>query len=125
MKVTNVIICDDVRREHTGKHIIIGVYPDNILVPEFPATVMLCIWAQFLPDEIGEKSIEIRITQNKKELARGGGKIVIRDVDQSITGAISGLVMTIDDKGPLEFQYREGATRWRAMKRLGVGKLKS
>ena len=33
------LVCDDVRREISGKEILIGVYGDGLVVPSFPATI--------------------------------------------------------------------------------------
>ena len=124
MKLANVIICDGVRKEEGGKHLIIGVYPDDILVADFPATVALCAWVQFLPDQVGEIPIEIRVVQNKRELIRGTAKLVIINIDKSVTAVLSPLLMEIRDEGPLKFQCKEKKKRWRTMKILGVGKSK-
>ncbi len=46
MKFANAIICDEVRTENTGKQIMIGVYPENIMVSEFPVSLLLGMWSQ-------------------------------------------------------------------------------
>ena len=122
MKFANVIICDDVRKENSGKHLIIGVYPDDILVPGFPATIAVCAWFQFFADRVGEMPIELRVLQNKKELSRGSAKLIVNDSKKIVTATIIGIIITFGDDGPLEFQCRETKKRWRTMKKLGVGK---
>jgi hypothetical protein len=37
IKIRSVIICDDVRREMSGKEILIGVYNDGMIFPAIPA----------------------------------------------------------------------------------------
>jgi hypothetical protein len=37
------LVCDDVRREDNGKLIIIGVYGENITVPQTPTNLILCL----------------------------------------------------------------------------------
>lgn len=39
VSVEHLVICDDVRMEFTGKLIIVGMYLDSILVPEFPFSI--------------------------------------------------------------------------------------
>jgi hypothetical protein len=35
-KITSLIICDDIRREASGKEILIGVYSKDIIVKDIP-----------------------------------------------------------------------------------------
>jgi hypothetical protein len=35
----SLVVCDDIRQEVTGKEILIGVYTDTIIVPQFPAAL--------------------------------------------------------------------------------------
>jgi hypothetical protein len=44
LKLVCGIVCDDIRREDNGKEIIIGVYSGSIVVPQFPATLLLSLW---------------------------------------------------------------------------------
>ena len=40
-KINSVIICDDIRTEVSGKLILIGIYSDYIVVPNFPLALRL------------------------------------------------------------------------------------
>ncbi|MBF0560727.1 MAG: hypothetical protein HQL37_01675 [Alphaproteobacteria bacterium] len=42
--LVQTLLCDDVRREITGKDIIIGTYGDLILLETFPANLQFCLW---------------------------------------------------------------------------------
>lgn len=57
----NAIVCDDVRREITGKDILIGVYPDGINVLQIPGVVILTFWIELIPKSVGELEIELRV----------------------------------------------------------------
>ena len=35
-----ILVCDDVRREDTGKQLIIGLYTPNVVVTQLPATLV-------------------------------------------------------------------------------------
>ncbi len=52
LTVKQFIVCDDVRREATGKEILIGVYGSGISVPSFPVQIALSFWMQFYSDEV-------------------------------------------------------------------------
>jgi hypothetical protein len=43
LEISFAIVCDDVRREDNGKLILIGVYGENIVLPQIPAPMVLCV----------------------------------------------------------------------------------
>jgi hypothetical protein len=51
LTVKQFIVCDDVRREASGKEILIGVYGSGITVATFPAQLGLAFWMQFYTPE--------------------------------------------------------------------------
>ncbi len=59
--VGNVIVCDDVRREMTGKDILIGVYPDGINAAQIPGVITLAFWAELIPTATGTLDVELQI----------------------------------------------------------------
>lgn len=59
--IANALICDDVRVEQTGKHILIGVYSGDIGVPSFPANVAFNFWLQTRQDLPGKLELEFTI----------------------------------------------------------------
>lgn len=61
-KPLNVIFCDDVRREVTGKDILIGVYSADIVLPTVPVLFGVSLWIQFLTGGDGVVSAKLRIT---------------------------------------------------------------
>jgi hypothetical protein len=70
----NVILCDDIRDEIGNKKSLMGVLGGDILVAEFPATIQLAFFMQYLPSpEDGERlSIEFRLMQDDTEIVKGG-----------------------------------------------------
>ena len=53
-KVVAAVLCDDIRQEQNSKHILIGVYNGGVIVPNFPAQLVVCWWLQVFPNEIGK-----------------------------------------------------------------------
>ncbi len=39
-----VLFCDDIRIEQSGKHILIGVYPSDLVVPQIPFVLPVALW---------------------------------------------------------------------------------
>lgn len=56
------VVCEQVRVEDNGKHLLIGVYPSNILVQSFPSQIVVALWVPFKADNPGETDVEIRGT---------------------------------------------------------------
>lgn len=58
----SVVFCDDVRREITGKDILIGVYSGDIRLPTVPALLGVSLWIQFRTIGNGVVSARVRVT---------------------------------------------------------------
>lgn len=58
----NVVFCDEVRREVTGKDILIGVYSSDIVVPSVPMLIEVALWIQFHTAGDGVVSAKVRVT---------------------------------------------------------------
>lgn len=122
MKVENAIICDDVRKEDNGKHLIIGVYPNNMLVPKFPATLAPSLWIQLYLDEENETAIEFRIVQDDGKVLGCGSGVLPVSLAQPATTILPPSLIEIQKKCVLSFQIREKGKRWKTLKKVPVEK---
>jgi hypothetical protein len=62
LKVLQVVVCDEIRREITGKDFLIGVYSAGVVVPSFPAQLVLSFWIQFSADGVADSlPLEIKL----------------------------------------------------------------
>ncbi len=59
--IGSVIICEDARKEISGKDILIGVYGGGINTPLLPININLCFWFELVPKRIGEIAIELKV----------------------------------------------------------------
>ena len=84
-KVRNIILCEDIRDEVGNKKSLMGVMAGDILVGEFPATLSVAVYFEYVPDDEDRDlfSTEFRLLQNDDEIVRGeiktpieAGKIV-------------------------------------------------
>jgi hypothetical protein len=48
VSIVATLVCDEVRVEHNGKLILLGVYTPNILVPQIPFTFPILTFFQLL-----------------------------------------------------------------------------
>jgi hypothetical protein len=71
------LMCDDVRREDNGKLLLIGVYQDTILVPQFPTMMGLTFFASLESDRPGTWSMRMRVERMEtgNRLVEGMGAI--------------------------------------------------
>ena len=61
LKVHNAVVCDIVRTEDTGKHILIGAYGGGILFDQFPAKFAPAFWLEIEPPHQNEVDIQIKL----------------------------------------------------------------
>lgn len=59
--VDSVVICDDVRREMSGKDILIGVYGSEIVARALPGIIYLTLWVEFRPRKNGPIDLTIKL----------------------------------------------------------------
>lgn len=121
MKFTNAVVCDEVRKEANGKHIIIGVYPHDMLVNSFPATIAPALWIQFFIERKGEIEIEFRVrdkSQPKKRGLSALAKLVIINPDELNTMTLPPAPIVINEQGLLLFEVREKDGRWKKIREI-------
>ena len=102
MKIEYGVICDLVRREDSGKLLVVGLYAADILVPEIPhiTPVTLVVWA--MPATIGKTSIEVKAELNAKQIVTGLIEMDIQLLKRSII-AFPNIPLNITEAGRLQF----------------------
>lgn len=123
MKIESVILCDDIRVEDTRKHLLIGVYLNDVVVSQFDAALIFRLWVQFYPDKEGDLSLEVRMKGtaiDKSPLFRG--IINIDKKDELATLRLPQMPIIVTREGELEFQIREKGKRWKTAKSISVRK---
>lgn len=82
LKITNALLCDDVRTEDNGKAIIIGVYTGHVVFSSFPAPWRPVIWFEVRPWGQGQIAFEIKMEApglEKPHVEKGAGVIGTED----------------------------------------------
>lgn len=64
ISLVHAIICDDIRREDNGKFILIGVYPELIILNTIPAQITLSMWLQFKMQIFAKITLEFEVRGN-------------------------------------------------------------
>ena len=68
-KIETVLVCDDVRRELSGKDILIGVYSGGIGIPTLPAPINVAFWITLRAHEPGTFALSLRVNLPHKSPA--------------------------------------------------------
>lgn len=122
MRIHNAIICDEVRKEDNGKLILIGVYPFDALVSDFPAQMAPVLWMQLFVDRNGEFDVEFRIQKDKNTITNNKAIMIVKDHLPPVTITLPPALIEIDGECILSFQIREKNKRWKTAKKLPVKK---
>ena len=83
LAIKHMIVCDEVRREDNGKRIIIGVYTNTILVPEFPFVLPSLTFFSFArASESGDFPFEasLLLPQQDEPSTKAQGRMQIREI---------------------------------------------
>lgn len=118
-KVEYAIVCDLVRREDSGKLIIVGVYGDSILINEFPATFMLAVTLRIAPQRVGTLGLDFRATMNTTEIVTGEANIEVENLDRAFVN-LGPFPLGVTAPGNLRFEMREKSKRWTLLTEMTV-----
>jgi hypothetical protein len=105
------LLCDDVRREITGKDIIIGVYGEELTTPTFPAGLVFCLFmrARFPAPET-RYTVEFRVIgPSDQPLTPPARSMLIsppEDGPPTSTVSLGGIPLQIQSPGLVRFQWR-------------------
>ena len=120
-KIANAIICDDVRVERNGKHIIIGVYSGDIVVSETPALVPIMLWLQI--DDVGgdAEEYEFNGTMSGVEFVTGKFSVTTSPSPSRATISLGHFPLKIERDGTLKFDIKPAKNgRWKNAVSLDV-----
>jgi hypothetical protein len=106
------IVCDDVRREDNGKLVLIGVYGGSILVPSFPATVVLSL---VLAVDVSNAPVDVnakfQVLLGDQKILGGTGQIRAIGNGRHLF-QIKNLLIEAPQAGLLTFQLSQDGGAW-------------
>jgi len=79
-----LLFCDDVRQEKTGKHILVGVYDEKLIV-ESPSQLDLMMFLRVRGLKQGLHDIAFKLTGAAEGNLKGEGKIEVGDDSKHVT----------------------------------------
>jgi hypothetical protein len=124
LTVKQFVVCDDIRREMTGKEILIGVYGSNIAVPSFPAPLNLAFWMQFDSTEATPSPIIVEFQlmgENDAKFASLAVQLLIAKAGLG-TLALPAIPVSLQIPGNLMLQMKQQGGEWETVGTVGVEK---
>jgi hypothetical protein len=113
-----VIICDEIRKEVTGKDILIGVYGGKILVRTIPATIPIAVWMEIEAHDVGIIQFELKVGQpGEQRLAEVELELSVSSHARDIALGTPTLPCLISRDGVIEVSIRDpGEAEWTVVK---------
>ncbi len=114
IKISTVLLCDDARREDTGKDILIGVYCGDVIVGELPTNIIVCLWLLIETRTSGKVDKEIRIINPVDQPILSGKLSATINTDEKgyASFMLPRLLLAIEKEGIIKFQWRSPKGRW-------------
>ncbi len=120
-----LVLCDDIRVENTGKFLIVGAYPEGIVVGFTPSNITIALWILIQVEaNTGEDVvIEIEIRGSKKEQRLLLPGLVINEANyKKVTPlVITQIPLHIEEAGNVEIALRQqGKKKWDVIKTFPI-----
>lgn len=120
VKISNSLFCEDVREEKSGKQILVGVYLSFIGISQFPSTIHLVLWVQFIPSSVGLYDTQMRIIdKNDKVLVTGNMKFEINEIADTVFH-LPAAPVKLEQPGSIRWQWRFENGEWFTVKEMEV-----
>jgi hypothetical protein len=120
IKVSNAIICDDIRREVSEKLILIGVYSGSIAIHNFPATLALSLYCEIMAEYEGSREVSLRAVVGKLPVSQMKFIAEGTPPGQSATLILPPLPITFSGETKLKFQISTDEKKWITLIEKGV-----
>ena len=116
LRVAAALVCDDVRIEDTGKHILIGVYTGGVRLKEAPVQLRMAFWILFEHDaETAEFETEFRleVPETKPSPVLHASIFPQSQISSAVIFNVPGV--PLGEPGELRLMFRETGKRWKAI----------
>ena len=122
LEFTGTVICEDIRREANGKHILIGVYSSNIVCRDFPADLAVALWVMYEASGPGNVRVDFRaVTDKGAQLLSVSGAANLSGLGRGAL-PIPSCGIQVQSPGTLIFEARQGGeeAKWEKISSIPV-----
>ena len=115
-EILTALVCDDARKEASGKEIVIGIYTGDILVQAYPASLSLCLWILASFKSKGATPLQLRLVGGDgSQLVHFEGTAEIDQPDTPATLPLPRFLFSVGKNSRLKFEWRIGAGEWQTV----------
>jgi hypothetical protein len=111
-------VCEDVRREDSGKLILIGVYGHNINVTEVPANLVLSLVLFLRIKERTAFDFRLKAEFDGRALAEGQGRMELLEEGDGVFVIPNIFLPNIDKSGDINFMIQQGDAEWQTVRSI-------
>lgn len=120
-KILHALICDDVRREITGKETLVGVVGDEIFTPTFPIIYHITLWIRAIFDFDGLRWADFEIrTADGIRLLQSQKLPLHTQRNKSTTVVVQGVPIQIQSPCDVEVRWKLPEEEWETVATLGI-----
>lgn len=117
----NIVFADDVRREVTGKDIIVGAFGGDIVVGGFPSRMVFCLWISMRARIVGEFRLEIQVLgPSGITISSMSSDIVVEKKDNNAVFVLGGIETELQQEGNIVIRARTNNSEWEEVYSIGV-----
>jgi hypothetical protein len=115
-------VCDDVRIEMSGKHILIGVYTTSIVFQQLPAQLSIHLWIDFQHERTGVVSFAVRgrLKPTDAVAFEFGGQAEVNKAGIREAMAAGPLPCLIGQEGSLVIEFKTDEGEWEEIRALPI-----
>lgn len=122
------LVCDEIRKEATGKYFLIGVYTGDILAQKFPLQLKLgsCLFGKRSGEGEVETEVRFVVRTQKKKPSTITGKISIRfdkSSEDDVCLPLPPITLKFESPGTLTVQTRHAGGSWKKVLAKRVSQL--
>jgi hypothetical protein len=116
----NVVICEDVRQEVRGKHILLGVTGPNLKVPAFPSVIGVALWISGTAKDKGPFEAHFQALDPDGSIAVEGKLVGEVAKPGPSTVVIGPMPLNVTKAGDFRFQWKFGKEKWTTIETLRI-----
>lgn len=96
-----VIFCDDIRFEMSGKMLLVGVYPEDLVPSVMPQTLVLSFWVRLKGVSAGTHNLRFAVGANGTDQVEAGLPLVVQEGKELSHLTLVGLPVELKDYGSI------------------------
>jgi hypothetical protein len=124
-EVKAALVCEDVRREISGKEILIGVFADAVFITQIPVQLILTLYLRAMIPDQEELAVQFRVI--------GPGDVPVTstisanlqkplDPTTSVSVVVTGIAFQVQSFGQYRFQWKPPGQEWETVAGLELRK---